>query len=134
MSYELVLGLGGLAVLLGLIAIRVPIAYAMILVGMIAIYGALGAGIEFFPETTPERVQIKIKAPVGTQLSKTDELARAAERIASTSLPIASPCAADTDIWWIALGRPRPSPTAVWLVIRGPPARADEGCARTSPR
>ena len=37
MGFELVVGLGGLAFLVLLIAIRVPIAYAMILVGGIGV-------------------------------------------------------------------------------------------------
>ena len=43
MDDQFLLGLGGLAVLIGLIAIRVPIAYAMILVG------AVGTALVFSP-------------------------------------------------------------------------------------
>ena len=49
------------------------------LVGVIATYGALGAGVEFFPGTTPERAQVLVKAPQGTVIEKTDGMAREVE-------------------------------------------------------
>ena len=55
---------------------------AAIFVTVIIIYAALGAGIEFFPTTSPERAQMIVKAPQGTMIQKTDRLAHDAELLA----------------------------------------------------
>ncbi len=53
-----------------------------VLVGVGALYGAKGSGVEFFPEMTPERAQVKIRAPQGTALARTDALMRRVEGVA----------------------------------------------------
>ena len=55
------------------------------LVGAGALYGTLGAGVEFFPVMTPERAQVLIKAPQGTDLSQTDAYMRQVERLAGAA-------------------------------------------------
>ena len=47
-----------------------------------AIYSARSTGVELFPNMTPERAQVIIKAPQGTDLSQTDALMRGVERAA----------------------------------------------------
>ncbi len=51
-----------------------------LLIGVFILYGRFGAGVEFFPSTTPERGQVKIKAPQGTALEKTDAMMKAVEK------------------------------------------------------
>ncbi len=46
------------------------------------IFGRFGAGVELFPDTTPERALVSIKAPDGTVLDKTDRLVKQIERLA----------------------------------------------------
>jgi len=53
----------------------------LVLVAVIALYGATQLGVEFFPEVEPERVSINISAPAGTKLEVTDELAKQIESI-----------------------------------------------------
>lgn len=52
-------------------------------VGVSTIFAFFNAGIEFMPNTTPERGQVTISAPQGTVLSQTDDFAREVEKIAS---------------------------------------------------
>jgi multidrug efflux pump len=49
------------------------------LVGTFVAYGALNHGVEFFPTTTPSRAFIKARSPDGTNLDKSDRLAREVE-------------------------------------------------------
>ena len=51
------------------------------LIGTFAAYGALNHGIEFFPDTEPDRATIGIRAPDGTALESTDDLVRRVEAI-----------------------------------------------------
>ena len=51
-------------------------------VAVVMLYGRVGAGVEFFPSTTPERAQASIRAPLGQQIAYTDELARRVEVLA----------------------------------------------------
>ncbi len=53
-----------------------------LLILVIVIYGVLGAGVEFFPRTTPDFAQVSVTAPQGTALEKTDGLLRKVEEIA----------------------------------------------------
>lgn len=53
----------------------------VLLVVVVALYGAFGAGIELFPDATPERAQVIISAPQGTRIERTDELTRTVEQI-----------------------------------------------------
>ncbi len=52
----------------------VSLAAFILLVVSVMLYGALGAGVEFFPETTPDRAVVHVKAPQGTTVEKTNEL------------------------------------------------------------
>ncbi|MCP4604195.1 MAG: efflux RND transporter permease subunit [Proteobacteria bacterium] len=53
-----------------------------VLILTVALFGVFGTGVEFFPETTPERAQVIINAPQGTVLSKTDALVTQVEELA----------------------------------------------------
>ena len=44
-----------------------------VLIGMMALYGAFGRGIEFFPDTDPRLVTVSFEQPSGTRLERTDE-------------------------------------------------------------
>ncbi len=52
------------------------------LLGTVALFGVFGTGVEFFPQTTPERAQVLITAPQGTVLSETDTLVKQVEELA----------------------------------------------------
>ena len=52
------------------------------LAGVIMLYANFGAGVEFFPQTTPERGQATVKAPQGTVIKRTDTFVRQVEAIA----------------------------------------------------
>ncbi len=45
-------------------------------VGVMLVYGAHNAGVEFFPETEPNQVIVDVEMPSGTRLEKTDALVR----------------------------------------------------------
>ncbi len=45
------------------------------LFGTFVAYGALGHGVEFFPESTPRRAFVKVNAPAGTNLETSDRIA-----------------------------------------------------------
>jgi multidrug efflux pump len=51
------------------------------LVFTFAAYGKLHHGVEFFPETEPERATIAVRAPDGTDLEATDAIVRQVERV-----------------------------------------------------
>ena len=51
----------------------------MLLVGLAAAYRAWGYGVEFFPDTDPDRAVINIRFPQGTNIRETDRLARILE-------------------------------------------------------
>lgn len=51
------------------------------LVGSLFAYGASGNGVEFFPETTPERATIAVTAPGGTSLGGSDRIVRQIEAV-----------------------------------------------------
>ncbi len=51
------------------------------MIGSIVAFGASGLGVEFFPETTPDRATIAIKAPNGTHLDGSDAIVRQVEAI-----------------------------------------------------
>ena len=52
------------------------------LFGSIIAFGMFGKGVEFFPDTEPNRAFIEIKAPVGTNLAASDKLVHQAEEVA----------------------------------------------------
>jgi len=51
-----------------------------VLVGLVMVYGKIGQGAEFFPDTDPERAVIDVRAPQGTNILETDRLARVIEK------------------------------------------------------
>jgi multidrug efflux pump len=55
-----------------------------VLATTIGLFSILGNGVEFFPNTTPERAQVIVTAPQGTILDRTDQLVRRVEAIAKT--------------------------------------------------
>ncbi len=55
------------------------------LVTTLILYSMWGAGVEFFPQTTPERAQAKIAAAEGTLLVKTDRLTARVENISASA-------------------------------------------------
>jgi len=50
-----------------------------LLVGLATLYGKIGKGTEFFPDGDPSRAVINIRAPQGTNIHQTDEIARLIE-------------------------------------------------------
>ncbi len=42
-----------------------------------------GRGVEFLPKTEPKRSDVKIKAPVGTNLEASDQFVKVVEKIAA---------------------------------------------------
>nr|WP_321513571.1 efflux RND transporter permease subunit [uncultured Pseudodesulfovibrio sp.] len=52
------------------------------LVASVMAFGAFGKGVEFLPDTEPQRTDVKIKAPVGTNLDASDAIVRVVEDIA----------------------------------------------------
>jgi CzcA family heavy metal efflux pump len=46
------------------------------------LFGRYGAGVELFPDTTPDRAIVSVEAPEGTVLEKTDRLAERVEKLA----------------------------------------------------
>ncbi len=56
------------------------LAIAVLFVGLnLLLYPLLGKGVQFFPETDPDRAFVYIEAPDGTPLQKTDMIARRVE-------------------------------------------------------
>jgi len=55
-------------------------AVAALVLSMMA-FGASGNGVEFFPETTPKRATIQIRAPNGTHLAASDRIVRQVEKV-----------------------------------------------------
>lgn len=53
---------------------------ALLLVGLVLYYVKRGEGVEFFPTTDPRRAVINIRAPQGTHIDRTNELAERVER------------------------------------------------------
>ncbi|MCL4731673.1 MAG: efflux RND transporter permease subunit, partial [Planctomycetes bacterium] len=52
---------------------------AAALVGVIVLYGAMGHGVELFPDVEPKLAYVNITAPEGTSLEQTDRIARVIE-------------------------------------------------------
>ncbi len=51
----------------------------LLLVALVVIYGQYGRGVEFFPESDPDRAVINIRCPQGTSLQESDRLTRIVE-------------------------------------------------------
>ena len=49
------------------------------LIGMIVLYGLIGKGVEFFPETEPNQAYIDVNTAIGTKLDVSDGVVRQAE-------------------------------------------------------
>ena len=47
--------------------------------GVIALYGTLGKGVQFFPKMDPERAIINLRLPQGTNIRRTDDITRGVE-------------------------------------------------------
>ncbi|BDQ33835.1 efflux RND transporter permease subunit [Pseudodesulfovibrio portus] len=56
--------------------------FALLVVSTLA-FGMFGKGVEFLPNTDPKRVEVKIKAPVGTNLDASDEYVKVVEKMAA---------------------------------------------------
>ena len=63
----------------------------LMMAGLIGLYGRFGHGVEFFPETEPNRAIVDIEAPQGTNLNTTDALVRTVEEVV----------AAETDVKYV---------------------------------
>jgi CzcA family heavy metal efflux pump len=61
---------------------RVLAISAGVLVATVLLFAQIGTGVEFFPESTPERAQVHITAPKGTELYRTNALVKQVEEIA----------------------------------------------------
>ncbi|WP_432735333.1 efflux RND transporter permease subunit [Maridesulfovibrio sp. FT414] len=55
----------------------------LFLIGSTVAFGMFGKGVEFLPRTEPKRADVKIKAPVGTNLEASDQFVREVEKVAS---------------------------------------------------
>jgi CzcA family heavy metal efflux pump len=53
------------------------------LIASVVLYGAVGKGVEFMPQTDPDSMWISIKGPVGTRLEATDAIAAQLEKTAA---------------------------------------------------
>jgi len=51
-----------------------------LLVLIIILYGFFGKGVEFFPNTDPEKIYVDVNAPTGTNLETSDRLVRQVEK------------------------------------------------------
>ncbi len=51
-----------------------------LLVALGTLYGKIGRGVEFFPEGDPDRAIIRVRAPQGTNIHQTDQIARLIEQ------------------------------------------------------
>ena len=51
-----------------------------LLFAIVALYGKIGKGVEFFPEGDPDRAVVSVRAPQGTNIHETDQIAREIER------------------------------------------------------
>jgi len=51
-----------------------------IFVGVVMLFGAVSAGVEFFPETEPNQIIVDLEMPAGTRLEKTDQVIRGFEQ------------------------------------------------------
>lgn len=63
-------------------SLLVTLAAFWLLIGVSAFYGKFGHGLEFMPDTEPNRAYVEIKAPEGTRLDSTDALVRQVEKMA----------------------------------------------------
>ncbi|ACS79013.1 efflux RND transporter permease subunit [Maridesulfovibrio salexigens] len=57
-------------------------AFAFLIVSTVS-FGMFGRGVEFLPKTEPKRSDVKIKAPVGTNLEASDQFVKVVEKIAA---------------------------------------------------
>ncbi|MBW1708870.1 MAG: efflux RND transporter permease subunit [Deltaproteobacteria bacterium] len=55
----------------------------ILLLGSVISFGLFGNGVGFFPSTEPQRANVYIKAPVGTNLDASDKIVKQVEQIAS---------------------------------------------------
>jgi CzcA family heavy metal efflux pump len=50
------------------------------LIVVVVLYGFIGRGVEFFPDSDPQRVTINVRLPQGANIAETDRLARVIEQ------------------------------------------------------
>ena len=62
----------------------VLIGFVVMFLGIGVVYAKYNAGVEFFPNMTPDRAQVTITAPQGTVLSSTDAMVKRVEAIVRT--------------------------------------------------
>ncbi len=67
---------------------KVVAASLLLLVGITLLYGLLGHGVELFPDTEPNRAFVEIKAPEGTSLDASNDMASKVEAIASAEADV----------------------------------------------
>ncbi len=63
-------------------SLLVALAAFGLLIGVSALYGKFGHGLEFLPDTEPNRAYVEIKAPEGHRLDSTDALVQKVEKLA----------------------------------------------------
>lgn len=80
------IGFEGRSVLGPLVTMIVAVAA---LVGSIMAFAGSGLGVEFFPQTTPERAMINVTAPTGTSLAGSDRIVRQIEAVLAAESNVA---------------------------------------------
>lgn len=58
----------------------VAVGTLVVFFGVVFVFGAFNAGVEFFPETEPRQIIIDVELPSGTRLEETDRVVREIER------------------------------------------------------
>jgi len=58
-----------------------------LLVGMVVLYAKIGKGTEFFPQGDPERANIDVRTPQGTNIRETDRIVRLIEKRIEPYMP-----------------------------------------------
>lgn len=61
------------------VRLRVLAGAVLLLIIIMNVYGEFGHGVEFFPETDPERVYVSVESPTGTNIERSNELAKILE-------------------------------------------------------
>jgi multidrug efflux pump subunit AcrB len=123
-------------------SLLVALAAFALLIGISALYGRFGHGLEFMPDTEPNRAYVEIKAPEGTRLDSTDALVRQVEKLALAERISAS---SPPRPGWRRAARPGPRAAVSrtwaksrWNSSNGPsatsvPTRCWSGCATPWP-
>jgi multidrug efflux pump len=75
----LILGIGVILVFTN-VRLKVLSGAILTLIIIIDVYSVMGHGVEFFPETDPERVFINVESPTGTNLDMSNKIAKNIEK------------------------------------------------------